>query len=88
MKEKFKGMNIDENAEEINMSDHNLLRAWFKIGRGETIKWEKKRYEIRTWYRTDEESLKNMKEDLLSRISRYMSFNHMMDKIEIPKVGP
>ena len=30
MEEKFKDMNIDENAEEINMSTHNLLRAWFK----------------------------------------------------------
>jgi len=51
MKEKFSGMSIDEIAEEINMSDHNLLRAWFKIGRGETIKWEKKSYEIRSWYK-------------------------------------
>ena len=76
-------MNIDENAEDINMSDHNLLRAWFRIGRGEMIKWEKKRYEIRTWYRTDDKTLKNMKEDLLSRISRYTSFNNMMDKVEI-----
>jgi len=59
MEQKFKSMNIDKNVKEINMSDHNLLRAWFKIGRGEMIKWEKKRYEIRTWYRTDEESLKN-----------------------------
>ena len=42
MEEKFKGMNIDKNAEVINMSDHNLLRAWFRIRKGETIKWEKK----------------------------------------------
>jgi len=31
-------MNIDENAKEINMSEHNLMRAWFKIGREEMIK--------------------------------------------------
>ena len=81
MKEKFKGMNIDENAEEINISNHNLPRAWFKIGRGETTKWEKKKYEIRTWYKKDEESLKKMEEDLLTRLNGPTSFNNMMYKI-------
>ena len=41
MGKKFKGMYIDENAEEVNMSDHNLLRAWSNIGRGETTRWKK-----------------------------------------------
>ena len=83
MEENFKGMNIDENAEEVNMSDHNLIRAWFKIGRGDTRKWEKKNYEIRTWYKKDEESLKKMEEELLTKISGPTSFNSLMDKIEI-----
>ena len=29
----FKGMRVDENGEELNISDHNLIRCWFKIGR-------------------------------------------------------
>ena len=41
LEERFKGMYIDENAEEVNMSDQNLIRAWFKMGRGDTTKWKK-----------------------------------------------
>ena len=39
MEEKFKDMHIDENVEEVNMSDHNLIRAWFNIGRGNIMRW-------------------------------------------------
>ena len=30
--EHFKGMHIDENREELNISDHNLVKTWFNIG--------------------------------------------------------
>ena len=30
--EGFKGMHIDEERAILNISDHNLVRAWFKIG--------------------------------------------------------
>ena len=33
MGECFRGMRVDENAEELNISDHNLIRSWFKVGR-------------------------------------------------------
>ena len=36
MEEGFRGMSIDEKAEEINISDHNMVRSWFRIGRGDT----------------------------------------------------
>jgi len=45
MLDSFRGMHINENEEELNISDHNLLRAWFNIGRGETTSWKKKKYE-------------------------------------------
>ena len=48
----FKGMAIDENAEELNISDHNLVRTWFKLGRDKHTIWEKNKYEIREWYKS------------------------------------
>ena len=57
-------MHIDENAEEVNMSDHNLVRSWFNIGRRDITKWEKNKHEIRIWFKKDENSLKKV-EDVL-----------------------
>jgi len=79
---KFIGLDIDENAEQCNISD-NLLRAWFRIGREESDNWIKKKYETRTYYKTDKESLIEMEKDLVSRIRGPVSFNAIMDKIEI-----
>ena len=47
MEKGFRRMSIDENAEEINISDHNMIRSWFKIRRGDTRRWERKKIEIR-----------------------------------------
>ena len=37
----FRGMRIDEDAEELNISYHNLLRSWYKIGRENGASWKK-----------------------------------------------
>jgi len=42
MYNKFIGMNIDETGKEISFSDHNLQRAWFKLGYKHNTKWNKK----------------------------------------------
>jgi len=42
MEEGFRGMSIDVNTEDINISDHNMIRAWFRMGRGDTRRWERK----------------------------------------------
>jgi len=44
---------------------------------------EKKKYEIRTYYKTDEQSLEEMEKDLVAGIRGPISFNSLMDKIEI-----
>ena len=28
LKDRYKGMRIDKNAEELDISDHNLIRSW------------------------------------------------------------
>ena len=83
MMECFRGMRIDEDAEELNISDHNLLRSWYKIGRENGASWKKTRYEERTWYAKDEESLKNMERELEQMIRGPTSFNSLMNKIEV-----
>ena len=47
MNENFKAMRIDENCEEINISDHNLIRSWYKIGRINGTDWKKPSMEVR-----------------------------------------
>jgi len=64
MENKFLGMEIDENAEQLNINDHNLINVWFRIGHEETTKWEKNRYETRVWYKKDEEYLNKFEKDL------------------------
>merc|ERR1712030_134484 len=79
----FRGMSIDENAEELNIGDHNLLRSWYKLGRENGLSWKKTKYEERTWYAKDEESLKKMEGELEQMIRGPTSFNSMMNKIEV-----
>merc|ERR1711874_26551 len=81
MEEGFRGKSIDENAEEINISDHNMVRSWFRIGRGDTKRWKK--YEIRIRYKKDTASLEKFTTELESRLNELTSFDSYMDKIKI-----
>ena len=78
--EKFKGMFIDEDKIDLDISDHNLIRAWFNMGVSEEIKWKKPRYEIIEWYKMDTESLINMKKELESMLGNRTGFYHTMEK--------
>merc|ERR1712030_45028 len=75
MSECFRGMRMDKNAKELNISDHNLIRSWFKIGRERGTRWRKTKLEERTWYSIDVESLNKMEKDLKKRIRGPTSFN-------------
>ena len=52
---KFKGMDIDEERMQLDISDHNLIRVWFSIGKERSERWKKKEYETKTYYKKDEE---------------------------------
>jgi len=41
--EHFKVMQIDENRDELNISDHNFVKTRFNIGRGEKTTWKQPR---------------------------------------------
>ena len=83
MQQNYRGMRVDENKEELNISDHNLLRCWFKLGRTETTKWEKKKTETRIWYTHDHIALEKMEKDLERRVRGPMSFKGMMAIIAV-----
>ena len=68
--EGFKGMQIDENKELLNISDHCLVRAWFNVGEEERIDRKKTKYEQIEWIKKDPDSLKAMEEDLLPKIGK------------------
>ena len=70
MMEGFKGMQIDENKELLDISDHCLVRPWFNVGDEERIDWKKTKYEQIEWIKKDPYSLKAMEEDLLPRIGK------------------
>ena len=61
LNEQFKGITIDENGEEINISDHNLVRTWFKIGREKAEDWKKPEMEYRKWYTLEQDALEKWK---------------------------
>ena len=44
--EGYKGMHIDEEKALLNISDHNLVRAWFKIGLSSKPRWMKTKPKI------------------------------------------
>ena len=66
--ENFKGMVVDENKEELNISDHNLVKAWFNIGGEIKSSWKKPSYETIQYYIKDVESMKEMEENLVQKI--------------------
>ena len=71
-------MTVDENGEELNISDHNLVRCWFKIGREKPSKWKDYKTEYREWYTLDPKALEDMEKELERRTKGPMSFKGMM----------
>ena len=80
---KFKGMDIDEDRIQIDISDHNLIRAWFNIRHDKQENWKGKRHETITYYKTDKESLGKMENELMQKIHTGTNFNKLMDRVEL-----
>merc|ERR1711874_436451 len=63
---KYKGMYIDEEKIQLNISDHCLVRVWFRIGtNNERTKWKKAKFKEIKWISKKENSLKNFEEKFL-----------------------
>ena len=79
---KFKGMHIDEEKVLLDISDHNLVRAWFKISPVHRIKNKKEIYKNLSWIKKDEESYEKFKEDFKEKIGKKCNFNKYMNKLK------
>ena len=80
--EGFKGMHIDEERAILNISDHSLVRAWFKIGHNMKPKWEKKKHKTITVIKKDESSLEKCRENLKNQIGKSTNFNLFLKKLK------
>merc|ERR1711874_515461 len=77
------GMYIDEEKTMLNISDHCLVRVWFKVGTNdERTNWKKTRTKVIKWIGKDEKSLKKFETAFIPLIGRKTSFKKCMGKIK------
>ena len=78
----YKGMHIDEEKILLNISDHCLVRAWFKLGTNRKVEWKKSKTKEIQWIKKDEESFKKFEEAFTPKIGKSTSFRGFMEKIK------
>ena len=61
-------MHIDEDKILLNISDHCLVRAWFKLGTNLKTNWKKTQIKEIQWIKKDEESFKKFETAFLPKI--------------------
>ena len=64
----------------IDISNHNLVRAWFKISPIHKLKNKKETYKNLSWIKKDEESFEKFKNHFRKLIGKKDSFNKYMKK--------
>ena len=82
MFENYKGMHVDEEKIILNISDHCLVRAWFKLGTITKTDWKKPIVKEIQWIKKDEESYKKFEASFIPKIGKSTSFNGFMKKIK------
>ena len=73
---------IDEEGEMSESSDHNVVLTYLNLKK-DKIKWEKNKWEIRTFYSTDEDRLELFVEDLKRKLDNPITLKNLHTKIEI-----
>ena len=83
MYEKFQEMSIDEEKEEIDLSDHNLLEICCRVD-SEKKKYSKE-WTVKKYYRTDNESLKEFREEMekQGKEKKTQNMKELEERIEI-----
>ena len=75
-------MHIDEEKELLNISDHCLVRTWFKIGNEKKTRWNKPKKKETIWIKQDEESLKEFVKNFKPKIGKRIGFKKFMGKMK------
>ena len=79
----FVGMHIDEDRTMLSISDHSLVRVWFRLGTDkESTDWNKKKYKTITWISREEDRMKIFETAFLPKIGKKISFKKCMDKLK------
>ena len=74
---------IDEDKTMLNISDHNLVRAWFKMG-NDNYRVKKKRPKKRiTWVSRNPVNVLKCVGNFKARIGKKVNFKSCMDKLKI-----
>ena len=66
----------------LDISDHCLVRAWFKVGTLQRTNWVKPKYKNINWIKNDEESYEVFKNAFKKLIGKDSSFNKYMRKMK------
>ena len=81
--ENYVGMHIDEDRVMLNISDHSLVRDWFKLGtNSEGTNWKKTNSKVIKWVTREEKSLKKFETAFLPQIGKKISFRKCMGKLK------
>merc|ERR1711874_124890 len=83
LQEKYIGMYINEDRNMLNISDHNLVRTWFKINPEHSRpKWKKTTKKCIKWISRDEDRLVRCAESFKKKIVKKYSFRRCMNKLK------
>merc|ERR1711874_780413 len=83
LQEKYIGMYINEDRHMLNISDHNLVRTWFRIGpEYNNPRWKKATKKCITWINRDEDRLVKCAETFKKKIGKKHSFRKCMNKLK------
>merc|ERR1712179_400770 len=80
--EKHLSMVIDEDRTMLNISDHNLVRAWFQLGNDNYMVPKKKPVRTVTWISREQDRIDLCVSDFKTKIGKKMSFKGCMGKIK------
>merc|ERR1712121_194733 len=73
---------IDEDKTMLNISDHNLVRAWFKMG-NDNYKVKKRRPKKKIiWISRNPENIQKCVENFKAKIGRKQTFGNCMNKLK------
>ena len=74
---------IDEDKTMLNISDHNLVRAWFKMRNENYSAIKKKPKKKITWISRNPEMIQKCVENFKAKIGKKHTFKNCMDKIKV-----
>ena len=81
--ENFVGMHIDEDRTMLSISDHSLVRVWFRLGTdNDTTNWNKNKFKIITWISREEDRMKVFESAFTPKIGKKISFRKCMKKLK------